>query len=201
MMGKKAKQKFESTGINEMGTIKKMIYSIVSKENATDILIMGDCLFYTIQYIIANIYTLLTRQSFLSVKANIFLAAINFLILFLVFFAIKSMITHDFTKKSKLVDHKVKSYILSQAYGKEFYTIKTNDGAKVVEKDKVEVVHAEVATDDKRKIGTTKIKYFELEIPDGLPEDQLYAFKEIIKHNKNTSMLVVTKYVKDEAKD
>ncbi|MBE7391577.1 hypothetical protein [Ligilactobacillus salivarius] len=200
-MGKKAKQKFESTGINEMGTIKKMIYSIVSKENATDILIMGDCLFYTIQYIIANIYTLLTRQSFLSVKANIFLAAINFLILFLVFFAIKSMITHDFTKKSKLVDHKVKSYILSQAYGKEFYTIKTNDGAKVVEKDKVEVVHAEVATDDKRKIGTTKIKYFELEIPDGLPEDQLYAFKEIIKHNKNTSMLVVTKYVKDEAKD
>lgn len=48
-MGKKAKQKFESTGINEMGTIKKMIYSIVSKENATDILIMGDCLFYTIQ--------------------------------------------------------------------------------------------------------------------------------------------------------
>lgn len=201
MMEKKAKQKFESTGINEMGTIKKMIYSIVSKENATDILIMGDCLFYTIQYIIANIYTLLTRQSFLSVKANIFLAAINFLILFLVFFAIKSMITHDFTKKSKLVDHKVKSYILSQAYGKEFYTIKTNDGAKVVEKDKVEVVHAEVATDDKRKIGTTKIKYFELEIPDGLPEDQLYAFKEIIKHNKNTSMLVVTKYVKDEAKD
>ena len=200
-MEKKAKQKFESTGINEMGTIKKMIYSIVSKENATDILIMGDCLFYTIQYIIANIYTLLTRQSFLSVKANIFLAAINFLILFLVFFAIKSMITHDFTKKSKLVDHKVKSYILSQAYGKEFYTIKTNDGAKVVEKDKVEVVHAEVATDDKRKIGTTKIKYFELEIPDGLPEDQLYAFKEIIKHNKNTSMLVVTKYVKDEAKD
>lgn len=200
-MEKKAKQKFESTGINEMGTIKKMIYSIVSKENATDILIMGDCLFYTIQYIIANIYTLLTRQSFLSVKANIFLAAINFLILFLVFFAIKSMITHDFTKKSKLVDHKVKSYILSQAYGKEFYTIKTNDGAKVVETDKVEVVHAEVATDDKRKIGTTKIKYFELEIPDGLPEDQLYAFKEIIKHNKNTSMLVVTKYVKDEAKD
>lgn len=200
-MGKKAKQKFESTGINEMGTIKKMIYSIVSKENATDILIMGDCLFYTIQYIIANIYTLLTRQSFLSVKANIFLAAINFLILFLVFFAIKSMITHDFTKKSKLVDHKVKSYILSQAYGKEFYTIKTNDGTKVVEKDKVEVIHAEVATDDKRKIGTTKIKYFELEIPDGLPEDQLYAFKEIIKHNKNTSMLVVTKYVKDEAKD
>lgn len=200
-MGKKAKQKFESTGINEMGTIKKMIYSIVSKENATDILIMGDCLFYTIQYIIANIYTLLTRQSFLSVKANIFLAAINFLILFLVFFAIKSMITHDFTKKSKLVDHKVKSYILSQAYGKEFYTIKTNDGTKVVEKDKVEVIHAEVATDDKRKIGTTKIKYFEFEIPDGLPEDQLYAFKEIIKHNKNTSMLVVTKYVKDEAKD
>lgn len=49
-MGKKAKQKFESTGINEMGTIKKMIYSIVSKENATDILIMGDCLFYTIQW-------------------------------------------------------------------------------------------------------------------------------------------------------
>lgn len=184
-----------------MIVIKKLIYSIVAKDYAVDIFIIGDGLFFTIQFVIANIYTLLTSRSVLSVKATIILGVINLLILFLIIFVINKVLIRDFNRKVKPVDYKVDSYTLSKASGKEFYTIKTNDGAKVVEKDKVEVVHAEVATDDKRKIGTTKIKYFELEIPDGLPEDQLYAFKEIIKHNKNTSMLVVTKYVKDEAKD
>jgi len=65
-----------------MIVIKKLIYSIVAKDYAVDIFIIGDGLFFTIQFVIANIYTLLTSRSVLSVKATIILGVINLLILF-----------------------------------------------------------------------------------------------------------------------
>ena len=54
-----------------MIVIKKLIYSIVAKDYAVDIFIIGDGLFFTIQFVIANIYTLLTSRSVLSVKTTI----------------------------------------------------------------------------------------------------------------------------------
>lgn len=184
-----------------MIVIKKLIYSIVAKDYAVDIFIIGDGLFFTIQFVIANIYTLLTSRSVLSVKATIILGVINLLILFLIIFVINRVLIRDFNRKVKPVDYKVDSYTLSKAGGKEFYTIRTNKGVKVIDKDKVDVVHLEALTDDQRKIGTTEIKYAELKIPDGLPEYQSKILTKMLTQAKNPSMLITFKYVKNEAKD
>lgn len=184
-----------------MIVIKKLIYSIVAKDYAVDIFIIGDGLFFTIQFVIANIYTLLTSRSVLSVKATIILGVINLLILFLIIFVINRVLIRDFNRKVKPVDYKVDSYLLSKASGKEFYTIRTNKGVKVIDKDKVDVVHMEALTDDKRKIGTTEIKYAELKIPDGLPEYQSKILTKMLTQAKNPSMLMTFKYVKDEPRN
>lgn len=127
-------------------------------------------LFFAIQLIIAVIYTFITSGSFLNIKLISILFVINLLLTFLEIFAIRFMMIHDFDNNAEPVEYKVDSYLLSKASGKEFYTIRTNKGVKVIDKDKVDVVHMEALTDDKRKIGTTEIKYAELKIPDGLPE-------------------------------
>ena len=178
--------------------IKKLIYSIVAKDYAVDIFVISDGLFFTVQFVIANIYTLLTSQSVLSVKATIILGVINLLILFLIIFVINKVLIRDFNRKVKPVDYKVDSYTLSKASGKEFYTIRTDDGVKVIDKNRIEVIHTEVPTEDKRKIGTMEIGYDELKIPDGLSDSQSDVFSKMLKKIKNPSMLITFKYVKDE---
>lgn len=184
-----------------MIVIKKLIYSIVAKDYAVDIFIIGDGLFFTIQFVIANIYTLLTSRSVLSVKATIILGVINLLILFLIIFVINRVLIRDFNRKVKPVDYKVDSYTLSKAGGKEFYTIRTNDGVKVIDKNRIEVIHAKVPIVDKGKIGTTEIGYAELKIPDGLPDFQFDVFSKMLKRIKNPSMLMTFKYVKDKPRN
>lgn len=158
-------------------------------------------LFFTIQLIIAVIYTFITSGSFLNIKLISILFVINLLLTFLEIFAIRFMMIHDFDNNAEPVEYKVDSYLLSKASGKEFYTIRTNKGVKVIDKDKVDVVHMEALTDDKRKIGTTEIKYAELKIPDGLPEYQSKILTKMLTQAKNPSMLMTFKYVKNEAKD
>lgn len=158
-------------------------------------------LFFTIQLIIAVIYTFITSGSFLNIKLVSILFVINLLLTFLEIFAIRFMMIHDFDNTAEPVEYKVDSYSLSKASGKEFYTIRTNKGVKVIDKDKVDVVHMEALTDDKRKIGTTEIKYAELKIPDGLPEYQSKILTKMLTQAKNPSMLMTFKYVKNEAKD
>lgn len=119
----------------------------------------------------------------------------------MIIFVINRVLIRDFNRKVKPVDYKVDSYTLSKAGGKEFYTIRTNKGVKVIDKDKVDVVHLEALTDDQRKIGTTEIKYAELKIPDGLPEYQSKILTKMLTQAKNPSMLITFKYVKNEAKD
>ncbi|OYP91367.1 hypothetical protein B9G67_05430 [Ligilactobacillus salivarius] len=184
-----------------MIVIKKLIYSIVAKDYAIHRLVIRDGLFFTIQFVMANIYTLLTSQSVLSVKETIILGVINLLILFLIIFVINRVLIHDFNMKVKPVDYKVDSYTLSKAGGKEFYTIRTDDGVKVIDKNRIEVIHAKVPTEDKKKIGTTEIGYAELKIPDGLPDFQSDVFIKMLKKIKNPSMLMTFKYVKDEPRN
>ena len=181
-----------------MIVIKKLIYSIVAKDYAIHRLIILDGLFFIIQFVIANIYTLLTSQSILSVRETIILGVINLLLLFLIIFVINRVLIHDFNMKVKPVDYKVDSYTLSKAGGKEFYTIRTNDGVKVIDKNRIEVIHAKVPTEDKKKIETTEIGYAELKIPDGLPDFQSDVFIKMLKKIKNPSMLMTFKYVKDD---
>ena len=158
-------------------------------------------LFFTIQLITAVIYTFITSGSFLNIKLVSILFVINLLLTFLEIFAIRFMMIHDFDNTAEPVEYKVDSYSLSKASGKEFYTIRTNKGVKVIDKDKVDVVYMEALTDDKRKIGTTEIKYAELKIPDGLPEYQSKILNKMLTQAKNPSMLMTFKYVKNEAKD
>lgn len=158
-------------------------------------------LFFTIQLIIAVIYTFKTSGSFINIKLISILLVINLLLSFLEVFAIRFMMIYDFDNNTEPVEFKVDSYSLSKASGKEFYTIRTNKGTKVIDKDKVDVVHMEALTDDQRKIGTTEIKYAELKIPDGLPEYQSKILNKMLTQAKNPSMLMTFKYVKNEAKD
>ena len=110
------------------------------------------------------------------------------------------MMIHDFDNTAAPVEYKLDSYSLSRASGKEFYTSRTNKGTKVIDKDKVDVVHMEAFTDDQNKIGTTEVKYAELKIPDGLPEYQSKILTKMLTQAKNPSMLMTFKYVKNEAK-
>ena len=181
--------------------MKKLIYSMESKNRLNNILATGDALFFAIQLIIVEIHTRLTSQSLLNIKAIVILMVVNLLIVFLVRYVIDSMFIHDFKKKVNLISYKIDSYTLSKASGKEFYTIRTNKGTKVIDKDRVDVVHMEVLTEDQRKIGTTEIKYAELKIPDDLPEYQSKMFNKMLTQVKNPSMLMTFKYVKNEAND
>ena len=150
--------------------MKKLIYTMVLADEDNHVFATTGTLFFAIQLIIAVIYTFITSGSFLNIKLISILFVINLLLTFLEIFAIRFMMIHDFDNNAEPVEYKVDSYLLSKASGKEFYTIRTNKGVKVIDKDKVDVVHMEALTDDKRKIGTTEIKYAELKIPDGLPE-------------------------------
>ena len=116
----------------------------------------------------------------------------------MIIFVINKVLIRDFNRKVKPIDYKVDSYTLSKASGKEFYTIRTDDGVKVIDKNRIEVIHTEVPTEDKRKIGTMEIGYAELKIPDGLSDSQSDVFSKMLKKIKNPSMLITFKYVKDE---
>lgn len=181
--------------------MKKLIYTMVLADEDNHVFATTGTLFFAIQLIIAVIYTFITSGSFLNIKLVSILFVINLLLTFLEIFAIRFMMIHDFDNTAEPVEYKVDSYSLSKASGKEFYTIRTNKGVKVIDKDKVDVVHMEALTDDKRKIGTTEIKYAELKIPDGLPEYQSKILTKMLAQAKNPSMLMTFKYVKNEAKD
>lgn len=169
-----------------------------SKNRLNNILATGDALFFAIQFIIIEIHTRLTSQSLLNIKAIVILMVVNLLIVFLVRYVIDSMFIHDFKKKVNLISYKIDSYTLSKASGKEFYTIRTDDDVKVVDKDKVEVVHVEVSTSDKAKIGTTEVIYNEFKIPDDLPEYQFNVFNDMFEHAKQPRIMTVFEYVDAE---
>ena len=175
--------------------MKKLIYSMESKNRLNNILATGDALFFAIQLIIVEIHTRLTSQSLLNIKAIVILMVVNLLIVFLVRYVIDSMFIHDFKKKVNLISYKIDSYTLSKASGKEFYTIRTDDDVKVVDKDKVEVVHVEVSTSDKAKVGTTEVIYNEFKIPDDLPEYQFNVFNDMFEHAKQPRIMTVFEYV------
>ena len=175
--------------------MKKLIYSMESKNRLNNILATGDALFFAIQLIIIEIHTRLTSQSLLNIKAIVILMVVNLLIVFLVRYVIDSMFIHDFKKKVNLISYKIDLYTLSKASGKEFYTIRTDDDVKVVDKDKVEVVHVEVSTSDKAKVGTTEVIYNEFKIPDDLPEYQFNVFNDMFEHAKQPRIMTVFEYV------
>ena len=181
--------------------MKKLIYTMVLTDKDNHTFATTSTLFFTIQLIIAVIYTFKTSGSFINIKLISILLVINLLLSFLEVFAIRFMMIHDFDNNAEPVEFKVDSYSLSKASGKEFYTIRTNKGTKVIDKDRVDVVHMEVLTEDQRKIGTTEIKYAELKIPDDLPEYQSKMFNKMLTQVKNPSMLMTFKYVKNEAND
>ena len=181
--------------------MKKLIYTMVLTDKDNHTFATTSTLFFTIQLIIAVIYTFKTSGSFINIKLISILLVINLLLSFLEVFAIRFMMIHDFDNNAEPVEFKVDSYSLSKASGKEFYTIRTNKGTKVIDKDRVDVVHMEVLTEDQRKIGTTDIKYAELKIPDDLPEYQSKMFNKMLTQVKNPSMLMTFKYVKNEAND
>lgn len=178
--------------------MKKLIYSMESKNRLNNILATGDALFFAIQLIIVEIHTRLTSQSLLNIKAIVILMVVNLLIVFLARYVIDSMFIHDFKKKVNLISYKIDSYTLSAASGKEFYTIRTDDDVKVVDKDRVEVVHVEVSTSDKAKVGTTEVIYNEFKIPDDLPEYQFNVFSNMFEHAKQPRVMTVFKYVDAE---
>lgn len=178
--------------------MKKLIYSMESKNRLNNILATGDALFFAIQLIIVEIHTRLTSQSLLNIKAIVILMVVNLLIVFLVRYVIDSMFIHDFKKKVNLISYKIDSYTLSKASGKEFYTIRTDDDVKVIDKDRVEVVHVEVSTSDKAKVGTTEVIYNEFKIPDDLPEYQFNVFSNMFEHAKQPRVMTVFKYVDAE---
>ena len=181
--------------------MKKLIYTMVLTDKDNHTFATTSTLFFTIQLIIAVIYTFKTSGSFINIKLISILLVINLLLSFLEVFAIRFMMIHDFDNNAEPVEFKVDSYSLSKASGKEFYTIRTNKGVKVIDKDRVDVVHMEVFTDDQNKIGTTEVKYAELKVPENLPKYKFDLFTDMLKHVKNPSMLMTFKYVKNEAKD